>query len=412
MKKAMSIIDTTNVVDNSMFLKARLDKNMVGTNYYIENLQYKRNADWNMRYNVVDIEEELEKQCEYTTNPPKYCPIEVAIREVKSDRGKDLGCDWADIAFKNLKHPNFLGQRFRFNSDFLDMSQMDEDQKKTKTNTWICVNRGGSKAGNSCVIRRCNSSLVLEGIGENGESEIHYEPAILENDLKYINIYYNDSVSVPQAEWYATLQMNYFSNAIEINDRFLLGGVDTLTPSNNTIGKVKAIVKTSSNFTYFKNEKAIESIPLVILALDRDSVDYQDVKEHKDVNNDTFFLALNHPNYKIQKENKKEGYRFQIEPSYEKKILLSESVTYNVNLYKGQQKLNTNIDFSCTLENINLEKQKDYYNFHFFKNNFTIKNKKTYTKGNLVITCSCQILDKDFQKTISQKYEFELGGFY
>lgn len=405
----MPVIDTTNIVDNSMFLKARLDKNMVGSNYYIENLQYKRNADWNMRYNIVDIEEEPKKQCEYTTDLPKYYPIEVAIREVKSDRGKDLGCDWADISFKDLKHPNFLGERFRFNSEFLNMSQMNEEQKKFEANIWICVNKGGSKAGNSCVIRRCNSSLVLEGIGENGEKEIHYEPVILENDLKYINIYYNDSISVPQAEWYATMQMNYFSNSIEINDRFLLGGVDSLVPSNNTVGKVKAIVKTSSSFTYFKNEKAIESIPLVVLALDRDTIDYQDIKEHKDANNNTFFLALNHPNYKIEKTNEnKEDYYFKIEPSYEKKILLSEIVDYTIYLYKGQKKVEANVIFSCYLENVPLEKQKDYYSFQNKENTFTIKNKKTYTKGKLIVTCSY----KNSQEFFSQDYEFELGGFY
>ena len=35
----MMIVDTTNVIDNSIFLKAKLDKTMVGSNYYLENLQ-------------------------------------------------------------------------------------------------------------------------------------------------------------------------------------------------------------------------------------------------------------------------------------------------------------------------------------------------------------------------------------
>jgi hypothetical protein len=34
----MALYDTSNIIDNSIFLKAKLDKNMVGSNYYIENL--------------------------------------------------------------------------------------------------------------------------------------------------------------------------------------------------------------------------------------------------------------------------------------------------------------------------------------------------------------------------------------
>lgn len=55
----MPLYDTSNVIDNSILLKAKLEKNMVGSNYYIENLQDKRNRDWEYRYNIVGIEEEL-----------------------------------------------------------------------------------------------------------------------------------------------------------------------------------------------------------------------------------------------------------------------------------------------------------------------------------------------------------------
>ena len=58
----MALVDTTSVIDNSIFLKAKLDKNMVGSNYYIENLQYKRDKDWEFRYNVVGSEEENKKK--------------------------------------------------------------------------------------------------------------------------------------------------------------------------------------------------------------------------------------------------------------------------------------------------------------------------------------------------------------
>ena len=56
----MAVINTTNVIDSSMYLKAKLPKNMVGENYYIENLQDKRNKDWAYRYNACEM---LVKAC-------------------------------------------------------------------------------------------------------------------------------------------------------------------------------------------------------------------------------------------------------------------------------------------------------------------------------------------------------------
>ena len=126
----MALFDTSNIIDNSIFLKAKLDKNMVGENYYIENLQDKRNQDWEYRYNVVGIEEELEKQIFYSSNEPTYSAIDAVITSVKSDRGQDLGTDWANLAFKNLKHPSKIGTRYRFSLDFPNMEDMTEEERK------------------------------------------------------------------------------------------------------------------------------------------------------------------------------------------------------------------------------------------------------------------------------------------
>ena len=125
----MPLFNTTDIVDSSIFLKAKLDKNKVGSNYYIENLQNKRDKDWEYRSNIVGIEEELNKQVDYTRELPLYTPIDVAIRGVKGEKGKDLGDDWANIAFRDLKHPLNLGGRYRFSLDFPDMSLMSEEDK-------------------------------------------------------------------------------------------------------------------------------------------------------------------------------------------------------------------------------------------------------------------------------------------
>lgn len=409
----MALVNTTDVIDNSIFLKAKLDKNMVGSNYYIENLQHKRNLDWNMRYNVVDIEEELEKQCEYTELTPLYSPIDVVIRDVKSEKGEDLGTDWADIAFRDLKHPNFIGGRYRFDSNFPDMSKMQEEEKHYKTSVWICINKTGFKAGNSCVIRRCNANIALCGSPTKSSdyiTEIHYEPIILDNDLKYINTYYNQTVPVPQAEWYATMQMNYFTNSIGLNDRFILGGTDLNDKSNNATFKVKAIVKSTSERTFAPQGSAeIKNIPLVILALDKDLIDDAD---------DIYTRVANQaPIYLVKEEVPAYEYYIEMKEPCEQRILLGQREEYRVDLYWNQKAQEAKFVFEARLEGVDSDKESDYYSFEVLDDNgFAITNRKTCSSGRLIVTCSCYlpVSPSSFEerKVATQCYEIELGGFY
>ncbi len=409
----MALVNTTDVIDNSIFLKAKLDKNMVGSNYYIENLQHKRNLDWNMRYNVVDIEEELKKQCEYTDLTPQYSPIDVVIRDVKSEKGQDLGSDWADIAFRDLKHPNFLGGRYRFSSEFPDMSNMLEEEKHFKTSVWICINKTDFKAGNSCIIRRCNANIALCGSPTRSNdyvTEIHYEPIILENDLKYINTYYNQTVPVPQAEWYATMQMNYFTNSIELNDRFILGGTDLQNRSNNATFKVKAIVKSTSERTFAsQGSSEIENIPLVIIALDKDMIDEAD---------DFYTRVANQaPIYLVKEEAPAYEYYIEMQEPCEQRILLGQREQYRVDLYWNQKIKESKFVFEAKLVGVDSEKESEYYKFEVLDdNNFAITNKKACSSGKLIVTCSCYlpVSPSSFEerKVATQSYEIELGGFY
>ena len=105
----MAIIDTTNVVESSMFLKSKVKKNMVGDNYYINSLQHKINNEWLYRSNLIDIEEEINRQNYYTKEKPNYTPIEVVIQTVIGDKGIKLSDDWKKIVFRDLKYPNPLG---------------------------------------------------------------------------------------------------------------------------------------------------------------------------------------------------------------------------------------------------------------------------------------------------------------
>jgi len=119
--------------------------------------------------------------------------------------------------------------RYRFSLDFPDMTLMTEEEKHYDTSVWLAINKSPIKPGNSCVVRRCNCNIALVGSYDNSYTnlnEIRYEPAIIENDNKYVNVYSNMVLSVPQAEYYLTMQLNYFTNCIKINQRLMLGGTD------------------------------------------------------------------------------------------------------------------------------------------------------------------------------------------
>lgn len=431
----MALIDTTNTIDTSIHLKAKLSNNMVGDNWYLENLQEKRNQDWEYRYNVINIEEELNKQINYTTEMPCYTPIDAVIQTVKSDRGKPLGDDWASLAFRDLSHPNNIGFRYRFDFTYdgegmQDLSSMSEEEKYYNTSVWLAVNKSSISAGNALVVRRCNTSVALVGSPTRDYkniTEVRYEPAVLENELKLINIYYNQTTVIPQAEWYMTMQLNYFTNFIKINDRMIIGGVDTEDESNNTLFKVKAIVKANSNRTFSKfGSYDLENIPLIILGLDRDLAG----------EDDDFYkrIAVQSPIYPVQsipvEDNIPEGeYVIDINSPEDNLILLGNTIEKQVFLIDsdGKKEYGKIDSISMELLGVPKEEQMKYYTWEYlfrkdiYNNDtneiigFKIKNLKKYDDNYLVVTCNIKA-NIETRITDIQIYEskfyFELGGFY
>ena len=159
----MAVIDTTNVIDSAMYMKAKLKKNMVGDNYYIESLQHKVNNEWMYRYNVIDIEEENEKQKFYTKDKPVYTPTEAVIQKVVSDTGEKYADDWKKLVFQDSKHPTFHGKRFRFSLDFAKNVEYTEEEKEKKCSIWLGVNQDAMDPTSSITVRRCNSNIVFAG---------------------------------------------------------------------------------------------------------------------------------------------------------------------------------------------------------------------------------------------------------
>ncbi len=380
----MALIDTSNVIDSSIFLKAKLDKNMVGSNYYIENLQNKRDKDWEMRYNVVEIEEELEKQIYYTPDIVNYTPIEAVIRNVKSIKGEDMGTDWANISFRDLKHPCGEGSRYRFSLDFPDMRRMDEEEKHFGTSIWLGVNKTPVKAGNTVLLRRCNSALTLVGspsMSYDYITEVHQEPCVLENEMKYMQMYYNEVVPLPQAEWYATMQLNYFSNQIKINDRFLFGTIDLENRGNNSVYKVKAVIKSNTEHTFIRDhDDEMINTTLIIIALDKDEISEKDDLMNR--------IAVNAPIYKTEAKSVV-GY-YVIEPSeYTATIYQGgeKAISYKTYLSDTEVK-DVEYTYSAELKGIKEENYSKYFEITLNEAGdvMTIKNKKAWNRGKLVVT--------------------------
>ena len=404
----MAIYDTSSTIDSSVFLKARLSKNMVGSNYYIENLQSKRDQDWEYRYNVVKIEEELSKQVDYHGTKFTYTPVEAVINHVRLDTGEDLATDWVRLKFRDLKHPTGLGYRYRFSYDFPDMETMTEDDKHYETSVWLGVNIDKISPGNSCIVRRCNTALPFLGspsLDDKNVTEVHYEPCVLENEMKYMQVYYNQAVPVPQSEWYATMQLNYYTNFIKLNDRFLFGTVDQENRANNPAYKVKAIIKSTTQKTFVRDSKEeLEVTPLITIALDRDNV--------ADGDNWDTRVAVDAPIYRVVEEDPTYEYYIHMDDSCVQRIILGDSQEYTVSLRYNNIEVDSEFDFEYTLEGIDEDTWDNYFEFsQTGPNTFKVKNLRTCNRSPLRVMVSC-VDPADPNVTLEESYEIELGGFY
>ena len=426
----MAIIDTTGTLDTSMYLKAKLKNNMVGDNYYIENLQDKRNLDWEYRYNVVDIEEELNKDVKYTTNLPCYTPVEAVIQSVKDDKHNELGTDWASLSFKDLYHPSEIGYRYRFDygssgEGMQILEHMTEEEKYYNTSIWLAINKSPISAGNSLVTRRCNGSIALVGSTTreyDNVSEVRYEPVIIDADSKLLSFYLNMTLVIPSAIWTMTAQLNYFTNQIRLNDRVILGGVtqDPNDKGSNEVYRVNGIIKVKNTKTFSKpGDDDVATTPLVVFGLDKDVVSSTDDFYYR--------IADRAPIYTIAEQNPSDfvppnEYIIQVSEPENNRIILGDTITRTLTLDNSTGKTNFDFEISANLEGFvpGDEGQEEYYEFEVLKdeqgylNTFSIKNLKTYSDGYLVITATANYVDSisGEEHSATETFEYELGSFY
>lgn len=427
----MAVINTTDVIESSMFLKAKLKKNMVGDNYYMESLQSKIDAEWDYRHNLCDIEEENQKQMKYTTNEPKYTPVEAVVQHVITDTGVKLANDWKKLVFKNIKHPIFRGKRFRFSLDFEKNPLYTEEEKRTESSIWIGVNFDKVSATSGIVVRRCNTNIGFAGsptLTYDNITEYHYEPCILEDDFKYINVYMNSVVNISQAEIYAIMQYNHFTKHIKINDRVVIGNTDLEDRENNAVFKVKAVAKSTGESTFNVGVLSENTdVSLVVVALSKDLVDSQDDLTNRITSQPPLYQVVqedtetnpsvpNEPNNSDVSDSSEgatseteEPYEIMVTQDCEQKLLLNEKGIFRCELKQGSNIL-TNIEFQCVADLLGTTKDSTYFDLEQVNSNsFSIFNKQPYLNNKLLLTFSC--VAPDFQ-TYTKEVTLTLGGYY
>ena len=333
------VIDTTNLVDSSTCLNTNLEPNFISDNYYLSSIQDKIDYEWDFRANRIDIKEENVAGSEI------YTDVQVAIDTVFNDKTKTtMSDDWRRIIFKDITHNIDVGKRFIFAENF--------HNKDNGESVWITTNLTNLSATSAGVIRRCDNNIAMKL--KNGE--IHYEPCILETEFKAINLYYDESIVVPQAQIYIILQYNEYTKKIKINDRYILGATDLEDRANNDVFKVKASVKFKTKTTF-----DVTNNKLVYLALDRDSVDERD-----DLVNRIAFQATDNIDPPVP-EPSEDNYEIKLynqdnKQIYEDKILLYEENEYYINVYKNGELL-TDCNYIYETDLIGTDKATFYYDF-------------------------------------------------
>lgn len=415
----MALKDSTNLLHSSMEQKAKTGKNFDRKdNYWLQGVQDKLNAEWTYRSNRVDIEEEITRQLSYTKEPSKFSPLEVVIQEVITDKGEKLSKDWRRLVTKDCDYHNYVGKRFRFSYDFAKFTTLTDEEKKWNSSIWLATNTNGTSSTEGIVVRRCNTTVGFIGtrtgkIGggvENAVVEYHYEPVILENDLKYINTYFNQTLNTAQAELYAIFQYNYFTQFINIEDRFLLGEGNPADGEKNNAYRVKSIEKFTSSNTYdFDNpDLLMADVPCVIVGLDKALLEDGDNYEKGSLG---YRVAGRAPVYKVedtQIPEKEEDYAIVLTEPYETQVNAGEKISYSAYVYQGNKKLegeNYTIEVTADLEGTS--KPERYYNLQTLdSNNFAVECVFGYVKSNLLINLSWKE-----KPEIKKQIEVELRGW-
>ena len=333
--------------------------------YYEGTLQDKINETFEFASDVFKIgEEKVFGTLEFS---PVMCRVNHAI-EPKT--GLNLGDDFKELRFADLSAKRYMGQRYRFDNSI-----------------WLTVNTDNYHyITKSAIIRRYNNELRWIDMDTK---KLISEPCIVDYAIKYANLYFNNTVDIPQGTLVVITQYNENTKKIKINDRFILG---------SHAYKIKTILDALRSETYNQ-----DTVPLITFQV------YVDTIAH----DDNFMEGLGQYNPLYPENLANVG-------KYEE--IFNPSITGNENVIIEPETstimLNESVEYSCYLE-VDGKRSDVEFDFQFSGvpstyyvataidgNHFKIFNKKTNLKNKLKVICQ--------SKTGNCKKEMlvELGGMF
>lgn len=372
------IVDTT-LLSDSYYLLTQTPGNKEKSNYWLKELQDKVNADWNVRPNRVNIEQETEYGSE------EYFPLEVVMQSVRDDKGTKVSDDWRRLVFKDINYKVNIGQRYRF------PIRLDEQLSENNANIWIGVNQDSVTPTAQQVVVRCNGTLGSLYTDESGVTRYHYEPVSQKDTLTNTSVAFNQVAVDTRGSLTITAQHNKYTKNYYINQRFIIG--------YDQVYKVKNIVKTGALSTFNPFD-----VGIITLYLDLDQVSSQDdfttriafngeensiVNPPQEVQDASYALIINSPN-PIPADLKK------------------TPIEFTVGLYNNGALTDIPIEVEAFIENSN--NSSDYFDLQIIdKNTFTLSRKKYYF-GNIVVKCFVSEKNSPIGVEFSQIFEMFMGG--
>lgn len=333
--------------------------------YYTDTLQQKIDETYYMASDTIEIEEE--KVMGTLEFSPLVCRVNHAI-EPKT--GLNLGDDFKELKFFDLTYPRTMGQRYKFSNS-----------------VWLTVNTDNYRyVTKSAIVRRYNNELRWIDMGTG---KLISEPCIVDYAIKYANLYFNNTVDIPQGTLVVITQYNENTKHIKINDRFILG---------SHAYKVKTVLDALRSETYEQ-----DSVPLITFQVYVDTTFADDnFAPGSDQYNPEYPENLaNVEKYKEFFNNNETG---------DDNIIITPS--------KSLLYLNENVDFSCYMV-VNGKQLDTTFTFEFLDlpttyyassiidgNHFSIKNIKPNIKKKLRVVC------KSDTGNCQKELLLEMGGMF
>lgn len=371
----MTIIDSSDIKDTRELL-SQTPPNYSQKNYFLYELQQKVDADWRYRPNRALIE--IEK----AFGSEKFRPLEVVLQTVKSEKGEVVSNDWRKVVFKDISQQYPIGQRYRFDYDFV------LNKPKRDKNVWIALNANQASLTSHQVICRCNGTLASIHTTKNNNNVIHYEPVILTTKLNSAGFQFSEVAIDPRGQLIVIAQNNEYTKQYYINQRFVIG--------TNKVYKLTNIINTDSQHTYQPEDAGIIRF-------------YLDMDQISELDNFDTRLAYNGKKDAPVAPVKDGDYSLEIiKPTSVPEILTTLTFTPCV-LFGNMKMQDIPISIECQLEGAYAHKANvdDFVRVERENNRFTLTRLKTDTTMSLSVTCKAMTYNG---KELTMHFNMRLFG--